>query len=643
MTAERITTAGFLSQFVMRHTKMPDRPFCWVLGSGASIQSGIPTGGSLAMQWLKELHEMEDFSGSPLDQWATPANLNIKSFDFTKAASFYPFIYQRRFRDYREEGYAFLEHAMEMAEPSYGYSVLAQIMALSQHKVAVTTNFDNLIADAISTYTRGYPLVCGHESLTGFIRPNLKRPLIAKIHRDLLLNPKSEPDEIEKLPPEWDHALQVIFDNNTPIVIGYGGNDGSLMGFFKRIKPIKGGIFWCHRLGSEPDPQIHEIVEHHHGRLVPILGFDELMLQLWEKLQLPSPIPDLLKTHDKRVLDFQRQFEDLNKKLKHPGESRAAEAELKEVRAAASAAVERMTKEKDWWAWQLKANAEPAPDKAEALYHEGLKDFPDSAELTGNFAIFLHETRKDYDQAERLYRKALELDPKHANNIGNFAFFVESVRGHHDEAERLYRRALELDPRHANHTGNLALFMANIRHDNDEAERLYRKAVELDPKHPVILSNFAYFLWDVRQDHAEAERLYRKAIELGLNRATDIGNFAIFMENVHKNFDEAERFYRKALELDPTHADHTGNLALFMANIRKDPDEAERLYRKALELDPKHANNTGNFAGFMAARGNLAEADRLYRVSLGLASTPQWIKDQHAAFLKEHPEFDKPS
>ncbi|MGA3283921.1 MAG: tetratricopeptide repeat protein [Verrucomicrobiota bacterium] len=607
MSAQKITTAGFLSEFLARHKKMSDRPFCWVLGSGASFQSGIPTGDTLAMQWLEELHEMEDFNSLPTEKWATAANLGIKGFDFKKAASFYPYIYQRRFRDFREQGYAFLENAMEEAEPSYGYSVLAQIMAGWQHKVAVTTNFDNLIADAISTYTHAYPLVCGHESLTGFIRPNLKRPVIAKIHRDLLLNPKSEPEEIEKLPPEWEAALQVIFDNNTPIVIGYGGNDGSLMGFFKKIAPIKGGIFWCYRVGDEPDPKIHEIVERHHGRLVPILGFDELMLQLWEKLQLPSPIPDLLKTHDKRVTEFQRQFEELNKKLKQPGETKAAEAELKQVRSAAAAAVERLTKEKDWWAWQLKANAEPDPKKAEAIYREGLKDFPESAELTGNFALFMAEARKNYDEAERLYRKALELDPKHALHTGNLAVFLWEIRKNDNEAERLFRKALELNPKSALHTGNFAIFMKNFRKDYDEAERLYRKALELDPKQALHTGNFANFMSDVRKNYDEGERLYRKALELDPKSANNMGNFAVFTWEIRKNYDEAERLFRKALELEPKNAGHTGNYAEFMEKIRKNFSEANRLYRLALQLDP---NN-------------------------------EFAKKNYARFLKEHPEFAK--
>jgi hypothetical protein len=411
MAAQKINTVGFLSEFERRHTLVPDRPFCWVLGSGASVQSGIPTGGELVQQWLKELHEMEAPPGQTMENWATVENLQITNFDLPKAANFYPWVYWRRYRKFREQGYAFLEKAMEMAEPSYGYSVLAQIMATTQHKAAVTTNFDNLVADALAVYTQALPLVCGHESLTGFIRPNLQRPLIAKIHRDLLLNPKNEPAELEKLPGEWVSALKIIFDNYTPIIMGYGGNDGSLMEFFKSLTPIKGGVFWCFRIGDPIDARIHEVVEHHDGNLVPILGFDELMLQLWEKLKLASPIPTLQNTHAKRVTEWQRQFQELDKKLKEPGRSEAVEEELKPVRKAAAAAVERLTKEKDWWAWQLKADAEPDPAKRETIYREGVKDFPKSAELMCNFMLFLHDVRKNYDEAYSLYRKSVEVYP----------------------------------------------------------------------------------------------------------------------------------------------------------------------------------------------------------------------------------------
>lgn len=459
MPAQKITIEGFLDEFVRRHEQMTDRPFCWVLGSGASIQSGIPTGGVLANQWLKEIHKLEDFDKLPIEAWATAENLGIPGFEFWRAANFYPWIYQRRFRDHKEQGYAFLEKVMDSAEPSFGYSVLAQIMANTHHKVAITTNFDNLVADALSIYTRIFPLVCGHESLTGYIRANLRRPLVAKIHRDLLLAPLSNPDEIANLPGEWTAALKKIFERFTPIVIGYGGNDGSLMGFLKTLDPIEGGIFWCYREGNEIDLNIHEVVEHHHGRLVPIAGFDEVMLQLQEKLQLPFLLPQLKSLNDKRVADYQKQFEALTAVLRKPAESPAAEQARKPARQAAEAAVERLTKEKDWWAWQLKADAEPDPAKREAVFRAGLDDFPESSELTGNFANFMYR-RRDYDEAERLYRRALELDPNNAYPISNLAHLIYTVHKAFGESERLYRKALELDPNLPIATGNFAQFLA---------------------------------------------------------------------------------------------------------------------------------------------------------------------------------------
>jgi len=554
MGAQKITIQGFLSEFMRQDKNMPDRPFCWILGSGASVQSGIPAGCDLAMQWLKELHELEDFQNLPLQKWATEKNLGIKGFQFENAASFYPWIYQRRFHDDPDAGYAFLEDAMDAAEPSYGYSVLAQIMAGPRHKAAITTNFDNLIADALAIYTDASPLVCGHESLTGYIRAKLRHPLVAKIHRDLLLNPLSEPGEIAKLSDGWERALKLILGNFTPIVIGYGGNDGSLMNFLKNLDPIGGGIYWCYFVGQEPGKEICELVERHRGRLVPVAGFDELMLLLWEKLKLESPIKQATAAHEKRVRDFQNQFETLNKKLKAPAENKAAEAARAPVREAAAAAVERLTKEKDWWAWELKARAEVDPEKIYAIYREGLKDFPESANLIGNFALFLHHVRKDYNKAERFYRKALKLDPKNANNTGNFAVFMEEIRQEYDEAERLYRKALELDPKNADHTGNYAYFLERIRGDNDRAKRLYHKALELDPKHGIHIGNFAIFTGEILKNYDEAERLFHRALELDPKSAIKIGSFAQFMEKRRENFSEANRLYQLALKLDPNYA-----------------------------------------------------------------------------------------
>jgi protein O-mannosyl-transferase len=113
---------------------------------------------------------------------------------------------------------------------------------------------------------------------------------VAKVHRDLLLQPKNVPEDLLELPDTWTQALRALFEHYTPLVIGYGGNDGSLMGLLKTIEPgkIVGGLLWCYReQDGFPRQEIVDIVARHRGALIPALGFDELMLQLNERLKYP--------------------------------------------------------------------------------------------------------------------------------------------------------------------------------------------------------------------------------------------------------------------------------------------------------------------------------------------------------------------
>ena len=159
------------------------------LWCGTPPPSGIPLGSELLDKWLQEIRRKEDKSTTPIITQATAANLQIADFKYEEwVAQFYSRVYQRRFKDYPDEGFAYLENVMAKKDPSPGYSILAAVLAAepSRHNAVITTNFDNLVADALSIYTDTFPFVCGHESLTGFVRIAMCCPLICKIHRDLL-------------------------------------------------------------------------------------------------------------------------------------------------------------------------------------------------------------------------------------------------------------------------------------------------------------------------------------------------------------------------------------------------------------------------------------------------------------------------
>lgn len=322
-TLRKWTVAGLLDYFMEIDGSL-DRRFAFILGAGASFQSGVPMAGQLVDRWLRELSARENHAGLPLAEWATEANLGIRGFSYERAVEHYSEVFARRFEDREEEGHAYLERILHGKEPSFGYSVLAQILAKTRHCVVITTNFDNLVADALAIYTDKLPLVCGHESLAGFVRANPRRPLVLKIHRDLLLAPKNRSHEIAALPEPLADSLRALLRSFTPIVIGYGGNDGSLMNLLgETLNPgdIPGGLFWCYwEGGGAPGEPIMKVMRRHGGALIPIKGFDELMLLLNHRLGYPLMDRRIEEQARERVRRYRENFEALQRRLFPPPE-----------------------------------------------------------------------------------------------------------------------------------------------------------------------------------------------------------------------------------------------------------------------------------------------------------------------------------
>lgn len=464
---------GLLAEIRKLHQQ--GRSLAFILGAGASASSGIPTGGKLAYGWLQEWHQRECLEpDTDLQSWAreqlkNPAFITHQDAKpaYQDAASHYATIFERRFAGDYTSGYAALEDAMEDAAPSVGYSILAKILDETHHRVVVTTNFDNLVADAMAIHASRSPLIVGHEALAGFARPQLRRPLVAKIHRDLHLAPKNDREGVNTLGQGWGNSLSQLFQYSTPLVLGYAGNDGSLMGFLNDLPAghIPGRLFWCYR--DEPPAQnVLATIAKHSGVIVKISGFDEFMQELVKQVLPEFKLGQLVRDIDQLAKERKEKYREAIKK--NPD---------------------------SWWVVELAAQAETDMDKREAIYREGLKKFPQSAELAGNFANFLADQRHDYDEAERYYRKALELDPSHAA-----------------------------------HTGNFANFLASQRHDYDKAEHYYRKALELGPNDPYALANFAHLRLLRRQgdDLAQLPAMLAQVITLAKGQASQILAEALF-------------------------------------------------------------------------------------------------------------------
>ncbi len=608
---EKISSQTFKYTVRDIHKNTESRKFCFVIGAGASVKSGIPSGGELSDRWYKEIQER--YSKDEIEQWAEKVKLKTKDL-----AAFYGPIYRKRFESDKTSGYEFLVQEMKSAKPTFGHIVLAQILTKAPGHCILTTNFDSLIETAIYQYTDQTPLVCGHESLSGYARPSIIHPLIIKIHRDLLLEPKSDPADIGKLDDSWKEPLDNIFSSHIPVVIGYGGNDGSLMEYFEQMnKPSN--FFWCGLRNSAVSERIRKLIKKLNGRYIEIDGFDEIMHELLWVFDEIKPINEELE------LITKKRIESANKQL---NEISGKEKEI-------TTETEEPAKELSAFEYSDLADNEPDFEKRKLIYLEALEKFPKTAWLWNDFTYFLHFDKKEYDRLEEYYIKALKIDPENVNNNGNYASFLHDIKKDYEGAEKFYKKALELDAENANINGNYAIFLDDIKKDFKGAEKFYRKALELEPEHASINGNYALFLQDIKKDYKNAEKFYRKALELEPENANNNGNYAVYLKDIKKDFEGAEKFYHKALELEPEHANNNGNYANFLKDIKKDYEGAEKFYHKALELDPAHAIINGNYANFLKnIKKDYEGAEKFYRKALEIDPEHANINGNYANFLK---------
>ena len=295
-----------LKQFLRYFEEQSSQRFCFILGAGASKSSGIPTGAELARLWLD--HIKEDLDNDQFESWCEKETI-----DKDEPADFYHEIFTKRFEVDHQGGYDFLEKIMEKAEPSCGYSFLATIMARGKHDVVITTNFDSLTEDALFIYTSKKPLIIGHSELAGFINTRLQRPQVIKVHHDLFFSPQNTEPETRHVAEKLESGLREIFRIYTPVVIGYGGNDGGFMDMLDTVLAESRGIFWCFRGTELPKGKIRELVVEKQGCFIPIEGFDELMVLLGQKIKIGLLHEKIDQIAKERVEKYRKQVEKDNR------------------------------------------------------------------------------------------------------------------------------------------------------------------------------------------------------------------------------------------------------------------------------------------------------------------------------------------
>ena len=424
------------------------------------------------------------------------------------------------------------------------------------------------------------PLVAGHEALAEYIDANIQRPVIAKVHRGLFTDPMNSSDSTSELKEQWAKVLTDALKVYTPIVIGYGGGDRSLMEFLKSAE-LKNSIYWCVYGKEKPSDDILSFLMDKDGFMIETGGFDSVMHDLGKALFLNEMHPEVVEAllNNMLVERLKSYNEGLNKLNSNDPAQKKIVDEIK-----ANENEREKTGLLSAWDYYRKGNrAYDAHDFAEAV-----ENYSKAIDKNQSIALFYNDRGVAYnglgkhDEAIADCNRAIELDPDNTAAYNNRGFAYYKL-GKHDEAIADFNRAIELDPDNAVAYNNRG-FAYNKLGKHDEAIADYNRAIELKPDNADAYNNRGY-AYNALGKHDEAIADCNRAIELNsdYSYAHNHRGFAYYKLGKH---DEAIADFTRAIELDPDYAKAYRNRAE-VYRVIGELDKAEADEARADEIDKK--------------------------------------------------------
>ena len=522
--------------------------FCFILGSGASVSSGIPMGGELERKWMAEMEEHPGLA----EVFATAEKLKKNKYldyDFKEIeeawqkvknsgkplpSEYYFDIYKLRFYPNYRNGYHYLEKIMAEAKPSFGYHPMALMLADNgRNNLVITTNFDSLVEDALFMYTSSKPLVINHELLADYAGdPNISRPIIAKVHRGIFFDPLNMPEETNSLKEKWKNVLATVFQSYTPIVIGYGGGDNSLMEFLadESVK-MRNGIYWCYlEEYGLPNEKIQSLVQQKKGWLVRTAGFDAIMLAIGNAL-----FPDKIGAHetekyliDRMNMQIESYEKEYNKLIEREENSKAMgvnresnqsedefRREIEKITDRSTASEKERQKANQMTAWDYFRQGNRYYNLWD--YEGAVESYSKAINTQSDIAIFynsrgyIYDNMGKYEKAFFDYNKAIELKPDYEDAYNNRGYAYGNM-GDYEKALSDYNKAIELKPDHMIAYYNRGCCY-NEMGEQEKALSDFNKAIELEPDFANPYRHCG-MVWEKRKDLEKAVSFYTKAIEL---------------------------------------------------------------------------------------------------------------------------------
>ncbi len=364
------------------------------IGAGCSVSSGVPGAAALVRErWIPMLRDVSAPEEGDALGWAK-RELGIDTDKLPPGA------YGRIMTEllpYPALRQAEVEALCGAGRPGFGYATLAQLMAETSGRfnVVLTTNFDDLVADALYLFTGVHPLLIHHGALSPFIRATRTRPLVVKLHGHHQFSALNTEEETQRIEPGLAADVRSLLHDRGLVFMGYSGSDDGIREILAGLPPeaLPYGVFWVS--GVEPIGPIRPWLEERGAFWVKHQGFDELMVHVRDVFGLPMPDTKRVEEVFQAV---QQNYLSLSEQIRARAGIGPEEAALKD----AADRVDRTVR--DGAVYDLRARRFKPSDseRAKSAYRDGLAVLPDSVPLHGNFANYLKDLN-ELDEAEKHY------------------------------------------------------------------------------------------------------------------------------------------------------------------------------------------------------------------------------------------------
>lgn len=280
------------------------------LGAGTSISAGIPSAGAMTWEFKRKLYCSElKINEERFKDIESESNRRELQEYFDSKGGFPPRGNPAEYSYYFEKCYPnsrdrklYIQKKVENQNPSIGHLCLGALITSGKIKNVWTTNFDGLVEAGINKIQAGFSYSVFSPENSGCI-PDVHSPYpkLLKLHGDYrydsLQNTSTETQQLEAL---IQKEFVEIHKNRGIIVVGYSGNDLSILDAIKKVIESKGfpyGLTWCIRKGEQVNQNILELVSNANkynncSGFVEIDGFDDYLHDLYCISRLSNPIID---------------------------------------------------------------------------------------------------------------------------------------------------------------------------------------------------------------------------------------------------------------------------------------------------------------------------------------------------------------